>query len=102
MTRVNTKVAGNPKTSELLSLWIDAGDTALQRVPEVCEQVGDLLRQGLILPLDFETIRRAGILAATAQERLATCIAIQSRVGTYSSGGAFETKTCLATTDWEG
>ena len=52
--------------------------------------------------IDQNLLRRAKLLSTKAEKRLAECVAIQTRTGTYSTGGAHELLPRVVTSGWEG
>lgn len=102
MAAIDRGAAVSPKVAKLLELWIDGSEASLREIPAVSEQLTRFILQGSLRQMDFQLIRRAALLASAAQTRALACLQIQTRVGTYSARGAFETSTRVATADWEG
>ena len=88
---------------ELENLWIDASSASLQRIPPLCGEIEEsAAANGFPGAIDPILLRRIDQLATHAGNRLAECLSIQSRTGTYSMNGSLESLSRVATTGWEG
>ena len=101
MDGAQTRIHG--QLEELANLWMDASAASLQQVTVLCGEIeataahGDFDRR-----VDRNLLRRVEQLATGAEKRLAECLTIQSRTGTYSVNGSLELLTRVATSGWEG
>jgi hypothetical protein len=90
------------RLKELITLWTDGTPASLQRVPLLCDKIFLAANLESQMDVDPKLLQRALRLAAAAEDRLATCLAIQSRTGSYSTGGALEHSPHIVTAGWEG
>ena len=88
---------------ELIALWIDGTLASLQRIPLLCDEIAELAVPNGCLPhVDRDLLDRAGRLSVRAERRVAVCLEIQTRTGSYSTQGAMELSPRLCTAGWEG
>ena len=93
----------NAQLRELIALWADPNSASLLRIAGLCVQLAETAASGKVVGSpDQELLRRGLALAMSAEHRMAMCVAIQTRTGTYSAGGTFGLLPCVATSDWEG
>lgn len=90
------------RLKQLIALWIDGTPASLLHVPALCEEMLVLARSEGKLNMDQNLLSHVRRLAAKADERLAVCLEIQSRTGSYSIRGALELAPRIATAGWEG
>jgi hypothetical protein len=90
------------RLKQLVALWIDGTPDSLRHVPVLCEEMLLLARNEGKLNMDQNLLHHVGRLAAKADGRLAVCLEIQSRTGSYSVRGALELTPRIATAGWEG
>jgi hypothetical protein len=89
------------RLQQLIALWVDGTLASLRRVPILCDEITEF-EAGVSSVPDRHLLRRAACLSSAAERRLAACLEIQSRTGSYSTSGALETSPRIATTGWEG
>jgi hypothetical protein len=93
----------NPQLQELIRLWVDATPGSLARIPALCNVIEELAaNRRFTCEIDRDLLRRADLLAAKAEKRLADCLAILSRTGSYSTHGDLEVSPRVVTSGWEG
>jgi len=91
------------KLKQLIALWIDGTLSSLRRIPLLCEEIAEsAARSGSKLTPDQALLHRVGLLSVKAEQRLAVCLEIQSRTGSYSTQGALERSPRIVTAGWEG
>ena len=100
------------RLKQLIALWIQGTPDGLRSVPLLCKEMlceAMLCEEMLVvarnegkLNVNQNLLHRVGRLAATAEQRLAVCLEIQSRTGSYSIRGALEVLPRIATAGWEG
>ena len=88
---------------ELAALWVDASPESLERISALCGEMERAALRGQIAggPDPF-FLRRAELLAIQAEKRLAECLAVLARTGSYSTAGSLEVASHVATSGWEG
>jgi hypothetical protein len=88
---------------ELAGLWVEVTSEGLRRIPVLCSEIEDLTARGEAgAKVERDLLRRIDLLSSRAEARMAECLAIQTRTGTYSTRGALETTPRVATSGWEG
>lgn len=102
MSGDKSKGEANVRIAELVDLWIGGSPANLGCIPELCEQIADLVRRNDVSGVDWPSLRRAVSLATKGHQRLTSCLAIQARLGTYSPSGVLDTASLVATAGWEG
>lgn len=90
------------RLQQLIELWKDASPHSLQSIPPLCGEILKMAEGEGSVGVDRNLLGRARRLAAKAEQRLATCVEIQSRTGAYSTRGSLETSPHVVTAGWEG
>lgn len=91
------------RLGQLIALWIEGTSAGLRRIPLLCDEIAELAASGGFKgDFDRDLLRRASRLSAHAEQRLAACLEIQTRTGSYSTCGALEVSQHVVTADWEG
>jgi hypothetical protein len=93
----------NTRLEKLAELWVQPTSDSLRRISELCDEVAALFaRRESIGEIDQGLLRRAKLLSTKAEKRVAECVAIQTRTGTYSTCGGHELSPRVVTSGWEG
>jgi hypothetical protein len=101
MAKMSTQI--NDQLKELAALWVDATAESMRRIPALCSDIAEMAARGEFGGgVDRDLLNRAKLLSTRAETRLAECLAIQSRTGSYSIRGAPELSPRVATSGWEG
>jgi hypothetical protein len=91
------------RLQQIISLWVDGNPASLGRIPALCDEIEELVSSSECKgDHDRNLARRAACLSAKAEQRLAACLEIQSRTGSYSMQGALELLPRVVTAGWEG
>jgi hypothetical protein len=97
----------NDQLQELAALWVDASPESFERISLLCGEMEQAAATGAVEQrvdqgVDRVLLRRAELLAIKAEKRLAECLTILTRTGSYSTAGALEVSERVATSGWEG
>jgi hypothetical protein len=93
----------NERLQELTGLWVDLTSASMQRIPALCDEIAMLAARGEDTEeIDRDLLYKTELLSTTAEKRLTECLAIQTRTGSYSTRGALERSSRVATSGWEG
>jgi hypothetical protein len=93
----------NDQLQELAALWVDASPESFERISLLCGQMEQAAAIGEAdQGVDRVLLRRAELLAIKAEKRLAECLSILTRTGSYSTAGSLEVSERVATSGWEG
>jgi hypothetical protein len=95
------------RLKQLIALWVDGTTVSLRQVPFLCQEIlGEEMlsdaRNAGKFNADQNLLHHVSLLAAKAEQRLAVCLEIQSRTGSYSIRGALELAPRIVTAGWEG
>jgi hypothetical protein len=97
MNQINTQL------QELIELWVNPAPDQLQRISTLCDDLAAwAARNEPGREVDRKLLSRAELLATRAENRLAECVAIQTRTGSYAINGTQELSPSVATAGWEG
>lgn len=89
------------RLEELVALWVDGNGASLRKIPCLCGEIIECAGRDARLTYSPNLLQRVGLLAGKAEQRLRTCVEIQSRTGSYSTSGALELARRIVTAGWE-
>lgn len=93
----------NTQLHDLAGLWMDPSSENLRQILAACDDLTASAISGATdEEMDPALLRRVQMLAGRAEKRLADCLAIQIRTGSYSVRGDLELASRVATSGWEG
>jgi hypothetical protein len=90
------------RLQQLIALWKDASRASMREIPLLCGEILQVAAGDGFMGLDPNLLHRAARLSVKAEQRLAACVEIQSRTGSYSTHGALELSPRVVTAGWEG